>query len=34
MVLGQRVRDAMSEAGFRRCFFWGLVILGGWLLAG
>lgn len=34
MVLGQTVRDAMSEAGFRRCFFWGLVLLGGWLLVG
>jgi uncharacterized membrane protein YfcA len=33
MLLGQRLRDGMSEVGFRRCFFGGLVLLGLWLLA-
>ncbi len=32
MLLGQRLRDAMSETAFRRCFFAGLLALGGWLL--
>jgi uncharacterized membrane protein YfcA len=32
MAVGQGVRDGMSEAVFRRCFFWGLVALGGWLV--
>ena len=31
MWIGQRLRDAMSEAAFRRCFFAGMVVLGGWL---
>lgn len=33
MVLGQVIRGEMSEALFRRCFFIGLLVLGGWLLA-
>lgn len=33
MVLGQKLRQDMSEALFRRCFFAGLVVLGGWLVA-
>lgn len=32
MWLGQLVRQDMSEALFRRCFFGGLVLLGAWLL--
>jgi uncharacterized membrane protein YfcA len=32
MALGQVVRGEMSEAMFRRCFFAGLLVLGGWLL--
>jgi uncharacterized membrane protein YfcA len=32
MVLGQAVRGEMSEALFRRCFFAGLLGLGGWML--
>lgn len=31
MRLGQHLRDSMSEATFRRCFFAGMVGLGGWL---
>jgi len=33
MVLGQIIRGEMGEAQFRRCFFIGLLLLGGWLLA-
>lgn len=33
MVAGQKLRDAMSEAAFRRIFFGGLVALGAWLVA-
>ena len=33
MWLGQQLRDEMSEAGFRRVFFCGLVALGLWILA-
>ena len=33
MFLGQKLRQDMSEALFRRCFFTGLVVLGGWLVA-
>jgi hypothetical protein len=33
MAVGQKLRDAMSEALFRRCFYGGLVLLGAWLLA-
>jgi uncharacterized membrane protein YfcA len=32
MVLGQVIRKEMSETLFRRCFFVGLALLGGWLL--
>jgi uncharacterized protein len=32
MVLGQVIRKEMSETLFRRCFFVGLTLLGGWLL--
>lgn len=32
MALGQIVRGEMGEAQFRRCFFIGLLVLGGWLL--
>lgn len=32
MLLGQVVRNEMPEAVFRRCFFAGLVLLGGWLV--
>jgi uncharacterized membrane protein YfcA len=32
MWSGQKIRDALSEAGFRKCFFFGMVALGGWLL--
>lgn len=32
MWAGQKLRQAMSEAAFRRCFFAGLVLLGGWLV--
>lgn len=32
MWAGQRLRQAMSEAAFRKTFFLGLVLLGGWLL--
>lgn len=31
MWLGQRVREGMSEAAFRRCFMLGLSSLGAWL---
>ncbi|HSW17591.1 MAG TPA: sulfite exporter TauE/SafE family protein [Ramlibacter sp.] len=34
MLVGQKVRDAMSEAAFRRCFFGGLLLLGLWLVVG
>jgi uncharacterized membrane protein YfcA len=33
MVLGQRIRDRMSERTFRACFFAGLAALGAWSLA-
>ncbi|WP_239024239.1 sulfite exporter TauE/SafE family protein [Ramlibacter humi] len=33
MWLGQALRDAMSEAAFRRTLFAGLALLGGWMLA-
>jgi len=33
MFVGQKIREGMSEALFRRCFFGGLVLLGAWLLA-
>lgn len=33
MFVGQRLRQDMSEALFRRCFFAGLVLLGAWLAA-
>lgn len=33
MLVGQKLRDGMSEAAFRRCFFGGLLLLGLWLLA-
>jgi uncharacterized membrane protein YfcA len=32
MALGQIVRGGMGEPLFRRCFFIGLLLLGGWLL--
>jgi len=32
MVLGQTIRGEMSETLFRRCFFVGLLVLGGWML--
>ncbi|HVE54026.1 MAG TPA: sulfite exporter TauE/SafE family protein, partial [Ramlibacter sp.] len=32
MWIGQKVREELSEAGFRKCFFFGMVGLGGWLL--
>jgi uncharacterized protein len=32
MTIGQVIRGEMGEALFRRCFFAGLVVLGGWLL--
>ena len=32
MALGQVIRGEMGEASFRRCFFAGLLLLGGWLL--
>jgi len=31
MWLGLRIRDALSQAAFRRLFFWGLLLLGAWL---
>ena len=31
MLLGQRLREDMSEAMFRRVFFGGLLLLGAWL---
>lgn len=33
MLAGQKLRQEMSEALFRRCFFIGLVVLGAWLVA-
>lgn len=33
MLLGQAIRQQMSEALFRRCLFAGLALLGTWLLA-
>jgi uncharacterized membrane protein YfcA len=33
MLVGQRLRDAMSEPTLRACFFGGLVLLGVWLVA-
>lgn len=33
MWVGQALRDAMSEAAFRRALFAGLALLGGWMLA-
>jgi uncharacterized protein len=32
MALGQVIRGEMGETLFRRCFFTGLLLLGGWLL--
>lgn len=32
MGVGQKLREGMSEAMFRRCFFGGLVVLGVWLV--
>jgi hypothetical protein len=32
MWVGQKIREGMSEAGFRKCFFLGMVLLGAWLL--
>lgn len=34
MAAGQKLRAAMSESSFRRCFFAGLVLLGAWLVLG
>lgn len=34
MVLGQRIRGRLSEQLFRRVFFGGLLILGGYIIAG
>ena len=31
MWLGQRLRDELSQEGFRAFFMWGLLLLGGWL---
>lgn len=31
MWVGQIIRDALSEAGFRKCFFFGMACLGAWL---
>ncbi|MEJ7931662.1 sulfite exporter TauE/SafE family protein [Ramlibacter sp. AN1015] len=31
MLAGQALRRTMSEAVFRRCLFWGLLMLGAWL---
>lgn len=33
MFVGQKLREGLSEAVFRRCFFGGLALLGAWLLA-
>lgn len=33
MWLGQLLRDELSQDAFRRCLNWGLLLLGGWLLA-
>lgn len=33
MLVGQKLRDWMSEAAFRRCFFGGMALLGAWLVA-
>ncbi|KHS89603.1 membrane protein [Pectobacterium brasiliense] len=33
MIIGQRLRHAISEAVFRRCFFIGLIALGGYMAA-
>ncbi|ARA78565.1 membrane protein [Pectobacterium brasiliense] len=33
MMIGQRLRHAISEAVFRRCFFIGLIALGGYMAA-
>lgn len=33
MWLGQLLRDELSQDAFRRCLYWGLLALGGWLLA-
>lgn len=33
MMIGQRLRHAISEPVFRRCFFIGLVALGGYMAA-
>ncbi len=32
MWLGQRLRDELSQEGFRACFMWGLLVLGSWLV--
>lgn len=34
MVLGQQVRKRLSEALFRKVFFWALLALGGYIIAG
>jgi hypothetical protein len=33
MWVGQRIREELSEAAFRKCFFLGLACVGGWLLS-
>lgn len=32
MVIGQRIRQVLSEAAFRRVFFWALLVLGGYIV--
>ncbi|APX94406.1 hypothetical protein BWR19_16480 [Halomonas sp. 1513] len=34
MRLGRRLRPRLSEQAFRRCFFFGLLLLGGYLILG
>jgi len=34
MAAGQRIRDKLSEATFRRCFFLGLLAMGLYIVAG
>lgn len=33
MWIGQKIREELGESAFRKCFFLGMVLLGGWLLA-
>jgi hypothetical protein len=33
MLVGQKLRDVMSDSLFRQCFHGGLMLLGGWLVA-